>query len=98
VTGRQKAYFLVRGGAVLAFVLSWSVMPPGIGAAAVAMGAGLVGLLTCIGVNAGGPGERAGASAQRARLEHLRPPQGDWPPYDEDRIVEGELLRPPDPR
>jgi hypothetical protein len=95
VTGRQKAYFLIRGGAVVAFVLSWSVMPPGGLAAAVAIAAGMVGILTCIGVNAGGPGERAGARAEGAHLERMRPPQGDWPPYEEDRIVEGELVRPP---
>ena len=96
MTGRQKAYFLIRGAAVVAFILSWSVMPPGGLAAAVAIGAGMVGILTCIGVNAGGPGERAGARAERAHLERVRPPQGDWPPYEEKDIVEGELVRPPD--
>jgi hypothetical protein len=94
VTGRQKAYFLIRSGAVVAFILSWSVIPPGGFAAAVAIGAGLVGILTCIGVNAGGPGEQAGARAEARHLEKVRPPQGDWPPYDEDRIVEGELVPP----
>lgn len=97
MTGRQKAYFLIRSGAVVAFILSWSVIPPGGFAAAVAISAGLVGILTCIGVNAGGPGERAGARAEARHLEHVRPPQGDWPPYDESRIVEGELV-PPDKR
>jgi hypothetical protein len=102
VTGRQRAYFLVRGAAVVAFVLSWSVMPPGNGAAAVAIGAGVVGVLTCLGVNAGGPGERAGARLEQQRWLAVRAPQGDWPPYDEDRVVDGEVvsegpLSPPGP-
>lgn len=94
MTGRQKAYYGIRGIALVAFVLSWSVMPPGVLAGVVAIAAGIVGMLTCIGVNAGGPGEKAGARAQTLRLEHVRPPQGDWPPYDEDRIVEGEVVAP----
>jgi hypothetical protein len=97
VTGRQKAYFGIRGVAVTAFVLSWSVMPSGSGAAAVAILAGLCGILTCIGVNAGGPGERAGARVQAVQYAKVRAPQGDWPPYDEDRIVDGELVTPRDP-
>lgn len=102
MTGRQKAYFGIRGVALIAFVLSWSVIPPGGFAAGVAIAAGITGLLTCIGVNAGGPGERAGAQVEAAHLERVRPPQGDWPPYDEDRIVDGEVVqpvvRPPDQR
>jgi hypothetical protein len=96
VTGRQKAYFGIRGVAVAAFVMSWTVLPPGGLAAGVAISAGVVGILTCIGVNAGGPGERAGARVQVQHLEKVRPPQGDWPPYEEDRIVDGELVTPPD--
>lgn len=98
MTGRQKAYFGIRGVAVAAFVVSWAVMPPGGLAAAVAIGAGCVGIFTCLGVNAGGPGERAGARVQTQHLEKVRPPQGDWPPYEEDRIVEGEVVRPPEQR
>jgi hypothetical protein len=98
VTGRQKAYFGIRGVAVVAFVMSWAVLPRGGLAAAVAIVAGLCGLFTCLGVNAGGPGERAGARTQSAHLERVRPPQGDWPPYEEDRIVDGELVTPPDRR
>jgi hypothetical protein len=94
VTGRQKAYFFIRAAAVIAFVLSWSVLPPGGLAAGVAITAGVVGILTCIGVNAGGPGERAGARAEARHQERVRPPQGDWPPYDEDRIIEGQLVPP----
>lgn len=96
VTGRQKAYLSVRGSAVGLFVLSATVFPPGIPAALCAMAAGLVGILTCIGVNAGGPGEAAGARLQAMHLEQVRPPQGDWPPYDEKQIVDGELVIPPD--
>jgi hypothetical protein len=96
VTGRQKAYFGIRGLAVTAFICSWAVMPPGGGAAAVAIGAGMVGIFTCLGVNAGGPGEQAGARVETMHFEKLRPPQGDWPPYEEDRIVDGELVTPPD--
>ena len=99
MTGRQKAYFGIRGVAVVAFVMSWAVMPPGGAAAAVAIGAGLCGMFTCIGVNAGGPGERAGARVESAHLEKVRPPQGDWPPYEERRIVDGEVINtvtPPD--
>ncbi|HTL24480.1 MAG TPA: hypothetical protein VL281_10665 [Mycobacteriales bacterium] len=94
MTGRAKAYFGIRGVALVAFVLSWSVMPPGMWAAGVAIVAGIAGILTCIGVNAGGPGEQAGARLEATRFERVRPPQGDWPPYDEDRIVEGEVVRP----
>jgi hypothetical protein len=96
VTGRQKAYLSVRGAAVGLFILSATVFPPGIPAALCAMAAGVVGILTCIGVNAGGPGEAAGARLQAMNFEHVRPPQGDWPPYDESRIVDGELVTPPD--
>lgn len=94
MTGRQKAYYGIRGVAVTAFVLSWAVMPPGGAAAAVAIVAGLAGILTCLGVNAGGPGERAGARVQAMNLERVRPPQGDWPPYDDDRVVDGEVVHP----
>ena len=97
MTGRQKAYFGIRGLAVIAFVMSWAVMPSGGPAAAVAILAGIAGILTCIGVNAGGPGERAGARVQEVRYERVRPPQGDWPPYEEDRVVDGELVTPGDP-
>jgi hypothetical protein len=92
VTGRQRAYFAIRGSAVVLFVASWSVVPPGALAGGMAITAGIIGMATCIGVNAGGPGERAGARMQSSRFERVRPPQGDWPPYDEDQIVDGEVL------
>lgn len=92
VTGRQKAYLGIRGTALALFVSSWTVLPPGGLAGGVAILAGVVGMATCIGVNAGGPGERAGARVQSVRSERVRPPQGDWPPYTEDRIVDGQVL------
>ena len=55
--------------------------------------AGMGGLLTCIGVHAGGPGEQAGARVQHVEFDKVRPPQGDWPPYAEDRIIDSEIVR-----
>lgn len=95
MTRRQKAYYGIRGAALLVFVLAALVMPSGIAAGVAAGTAGIVGLLTCIGVNAGGPGEQAGALEQGVRYEQKRAPQGDWPPYPEDRVVEGEILNDP---
>lgn len=54
--------------------------------------AGFGGLLTCLGVNAGGPGERAGARVQQVQWDKTRAPQGDWPPYDPDLVVDGEIV------
>lgn len=93
MTGRQKAYLGIRGAAAAMFVSSWAVLPPGGLAGAVAITAGVIGLATCIGVNAGGPGERAGATVEGVRYERVRAPQGDWPPYPPDQVVEGEVLR-----
>ena len=99
VRRRKVVYFSLRGGALMAFVTSVTLMPPGGAAAAVCIGAGAVAVLAGIGVNAGGPGERAGARRQMDYHESIRPPQGDWPPFDEDRVVEGEVVRdaPPPP-
>src|SRR4051812_13543869 len=92
MTARQKAYYGIRATALLVFILAAVVLPSGLLAGFVAGGAGIVGLLTCIGVNAGGPGEQAGALEQGVRYERSRAPQGDWPPYDEDKVVEGEVV------
>jgi hypothetical protein len=89
---RQVTYLSLRAVALLAFVLSAFVMPSGAAAAAVCVAAGLVAVLSGIGVNAGGPGEQAGARRQTDVYERVRPPQGDWPPFDPDRIVDGEVL------
>lgn len=81
---RQKGYLAVRGGAATVFVGAAALGPRGAATGLVCLGAGLVGALTCIGTNAGGPGEQAGAFAEDRRLQRFRAPQGDWPPYPED--------------
>jgi hypothetical protein len=91
---RKVTYFSLRAGAVVAFLLSAFVLPRGAPAALLCMGAGAVAVLAGIGVNAGGPGEQAGARQQMEHKESIRPPQGDRPPFDEDRVVDGEVVRP----
>ena len=91
MTGRQRAYFMFRGSSAGIFLISATVLPRGAPAVVGCVVAGLGGLLTCLGVNAGGPGELAGARVQTARYEQARAPQGDWPPFDETRDVDGEL-------
>ena len=81
--GRQLAYVSIRLVAAVLFVLAATVMPPGVPAALLVAAAGIAALATCIGVNAGGPGERAGARPQDRYFDSLQAPQGDWPPYDE---------------
>jgi hypothetical protein len=94
VRRRKVTYFSIRAVAVVAFLTSAFVMPHGAPAALVCMGAGAVAVLAGIGVNAGGPGEQAGARRQMDHYNAIRPPQGDWPPFDADRVVEGEVVRP----
>ena len=89
---RQLTYYGLRAVAMSAFLFSAFVMPRGAAAGAVCLAAGLVAVLAGIGVNAGGPGERAGARRQMDFYERVRPPQGDWPPFAADRIVEGEVV------
>jgi hypothetical protein len=91
VTGRQKAYFGFRGASAGLFLLSATVLT-GTAAVVCCFAAGFGGLLTCLGVNAGGPGERAGARVQQGQRASTRAPQGDWPPYDDSKIIDGELL------
>ena len=91
---RKVTYFSVRAVAAVAFITSATIMPRGGAAAAVCITAGIVAVLAGIGVNAGGPGERAGARRQLDNYEAIRPPQGDWPPFDPSRDVEGEVVRP----
>ncbi len=79
---RFATYLLLRLGAAAAFILAATVLPRGIPAALVIVAAGLVAVVTCFGINAGGPGERAGARPQDRYFDSLMPPQGDWPPYD----------------
>jgi hypothetical protein len=95
VTGRQKAYLGLRGSAALLFVISATVLPHGLPAVLGCAVAGMGGILTCLGVNAGGPGERAGALQQGVRYERARAPQGDWPPYPDDQVIDGEIVKDP---
>ncbi len=87
---RYLSYFGIRGVLLLIFLLSATVLR-GPWAVVGCVVAGLGGLLACIGVNAGGPGEQAGARREQDRYEKVRPPQGDWPPYDPATVIEGEL-------
>jgi hypothetical protein len=87
-------YYSLRAGATVAFLLSAFVLPRGALAGAVCIGAGLVAVLSGIGANAGGPGEQAGARRQMDHYERVRAPQGDWPPFDEGRDIEGEVVKP----
>lgn len=89
---RQTTYLAVRGGAATLFLVSAVALPRGPVAGIAVMVAGLIAVLACFGVTAGGPGERAGSVAQGLHLDGVRPPQGDWPPYEPDRVVEGELV------
>lgn len=89
---RHVAYFALRGLAAAGVLVSATVVPRGLPAALLCMASGLLAVLTCIGVNAGGPGERAGTAPQARAYERIRPPQGAWPPYDPERVVDGELV------
>ncbi len=89
---RQKTYLVVRCSAALVFVLAALLMPPGLGAGLVIMAAGVVAVLSCIGSLAGGPGERAGARPQNRAYQQMRAPQGDWPPYEDTTVVDGQLV------
>lgn len=95
MTRRQKAYFAFRGSSAGLFLLSATVLPRGAPAVIGCLIAGMGGILTCLGVNAGGPGEQAGARVETAHYETIRAPQGDWPPFDEAKVIEGELAQPP---
>ena len=93
MTRREVAYFVLRGAAALGVVLSATVLPPGGPAALVCIVSGVLAVLTCIGVNAGGPGEQSGSAPFQRHYEKVRPPQGEWPPYDAGRVVDGELVQ-----
>ena len=91
MTRRQKAYFVFRGSSAGVFLLSATVLPHGAPAVIGCIVAGMGGILTCIGVNAGGPGEHAGARVETIAYDKVRAPQGDWPPFDETKVIDGEL-------
>lgn len=78
---RVRTYLTLRLVAAGAFLLA-VVLPPGLPAALLVVVAGIVAVGTCFGVNAGGPGERAGARPQDRWFDAHSAPQGDWPPYD----------------
>lgn len=88
LSARQKGYLAVRGGAGLVFVGAAALGPTGPATGFVCLAAGLVGMLTCVGTNAGGPGEQAGARHEQRRVARFRAPQGDWPPYDPTRVTD----------
>ena len=87
---RQKGYFAFRGASAALFLVSATILPHGAPAVIGCLVAGIGGLLSCIGANAGGPGEMQGAAAEQVVYDRTRAPQGDWPPFPEERIVEGE--------
>ena len=89
---REISYFVLRGIAALGVLLSATVLPRGGPAALVCVLSGILAVLTCVGVNAGGPGEQSGSAPFERAYERVRPPQGEWPPYAADRVVEGELV------
>ena len=79
---RQATYLGIRAAAAVTFVLAATVLPPGVPAGLLVMAAGLAAVLSCIGVNAGAAGERAGARPQDRWFDSVRAPQGQWPPYE----------------
>jgi hypothetical protein len=89
---RQRTYLALRAVAAVVLLLGAFVLPHGVPAGLLVMLAGLIAVLACIGVTAGGPGESAGARGQERWLEGIRAPQGDWPPFEPDTVVEGELV------
>lgn len=91
VTGRHVAYVALRGLAALGVVASATLVPPGLPAMLLCLASGVLAVVTCVGVNAGGPGERAGSRAQQRAYERVRAPQGLWPPYD-DSYLTAELV------
>lgn len=95
---REITYFVLRGAAAAGVIISATLVPHGLAAALLCVASGLLAVLTCIGVNAGGPGERAGSLAFERAYDKVRPPQGDWPPYDPSLVVDGELADPPPAR
>lgn len=94
VRRRKVTYFSLRAGATCAFLYSAFVLQRGAVAGLICVGAGLVAVFAGIGANAGGPGEQAGSRRQMDHYEQVRAPQGDWPPFDPARDIEGEVTPP----
>ncbi len=91
---RQRTYLAIRLAAALVFVLAATLLPRGLPAGLLIMAAGIAAVLSCVGVNAGGPGEQSGARPQDRWFDSLRAPQGDWPPYEPPPAPEA-TSRPP---
>lgn len=89
---RQRTYLALRAVAAVILLFGAFVMPHGVPAGLLVMAAGMIAVMACVGVTAGGPGEAAGARGQERWLESIRAPQGDWPPFEPGRVVEGELV------
>ena len=89
---REVTYFTLRGIAALGVVLSATVLPHGLPAALLCIASGVLAVLTCVGVNAGGPGEQSGSAPFQRAYDRVRAPQGEWPPYDPSKVVDGELV------
>lgn len=87
---RVRVYLLVRLGALVAFVLAATVLPRGLPAALVVVGAGIAAVASCLAANGGGPGERAGARPQDRWFDAHAAPQGQWPPYAPDAGSDSE--------
>ena len=79
---RQGTYLAIRFGSAVVFLVAATLMPRGLPAGLLILAAGIVAVLSCVGVNAGGPGEQWGARPQDRWFDSLRAPQGDWPPYE----------------
>lgn len=90
-------YFSLRGLAVVGVLLSATLLPPGLPAALLCIGSGLLAILTCVAVNAGGPGEQSGSAPFQRAYDRVRAPQGEWPPFDPGKVVDGVLVRPDTP-
>lgn len=79
---RQGTYLLIRLGAACVFLGAATLMPRGLPAALLILAAGIAAVLSCVGINAGGPGEQWGARPQDRWFDSLRAPQGEWPPFE----------------
>ena len=90
---RQRVYFGIRAAAALTFVLAALALPRGVPAGLLVVAAGLAAVLSCIGTNAGGPGETAGARPQDRYFDSVRAPQGQWPPYAAGSLPDGDRSR-----
>lgn len=79
---RQVVYLAIRLGAALVFLIAATLLPRGVPAGLLIIAAGVAAVLSCVGVNAGGPGEQWGSRPQDRWFDSVRAPQGEWPPYE----------------